>query len=185
MSLIYEEFVECPNCDTMLPRDWGWCSECGVKPKPADQNNQFLISEIVCPQCNHTGEKGRQFCGKCGTSLVRVCPACRTLNPFDINFCGQCGLEYNSARLEFIERINKHVDKQAVELIPTIKERLRYAPDDAEIQELLEIAEASRQRSMKEASHKFYEALGKTPPDVSHSERKTSKPPWWQFWKKG
>jgi class 3 adenylate cyclase/tetratricopeptide (TPR) repeat protein len=45
----------------------------------------------ICPSCAAHNERGRKFCGECGTRLAVTCPACGTMNSAGVRFCGECG----------------------------------------------------------------------------------------------
>jgi class 3 adenylate cyclase/tetratricopeptide (TPR) repeat protein len=46
---------------------------------------------VTCPSCATVNERGRKFCGECGTRLALTCAACGTMNPPGVRFCGECG----------------------------------------------------------------------------------------------
>ncbi len=46
---------------------------------------------MKCPNCSFENPPEMNFCGKCGTPLVRECPKCSHKNPPDFKICEKCG----------------------------------------------------------------------------------------------
>ncbi|MDF1551626.1 MAG: zinc ribbon domain-containing protein [Deferrisomatales bacterium] len=44
-----------------------------------------------CPHCKHPCADGRNYCGACGSPLVRFCPRCGFRNGLADHYCGGCG----------------------------------------------------------------------------------------------
>lgn len=53
------------------------------------------MSEIICPNCDHSNAPGSKFCNNCGTKLPPstkiLCPNCGKPNSRDLFYCDHCG----------------------------------------------------------------------------------------------
>src|SRR5215470_736249 len=49
------------------------------------------VVQMLCAHCGFANPEGMNFCGRCGTQLLRPCPACGFINPTEHVFCCKCG----------------------------------------------------------------------------------------------
>lgn len=54
-------------------------------------NSKSDDSQVTCPSCNSSVEKGVKFCPSCGGKLVVECPNCNAAVGLGVKFCPDCG----------------------------------------------------------------------------------------------
>ena len=72
-----------------------------------------------CPKCGEPTEKTMEFCGKCGTTLIKDCPSCKKSIRWHHEFCPKCGIDIKKKQIELkrmkeeAEKIRKEAEKRA------------------------------------------------------------------------
>src|SRR5262245_51046232 len=49
------------------------------------------LEAVRCPRCASENDRGRKFCGECGSPLALACASCGAPNSPGVKFCGECG----------------------------------------------------------------------------------------------
>ena len=106
---ILKRVVYCTGCGAEMGIDQAFCSECGTKLSPAQDNPNL----ITCPFCQKTVDKNMRFCTGCGKPMeeilqslapapeqtpvfaqlegVNTCSNCGAVLEEGLAFCTQCG----------------------------------------------------------------------------------------------
>lgn len=90
------------------------CPACGRWVCAKDWNTQKQLCnddslQRRCPNCNEVVDSVK-FCTQCGHSLQLTCPKCRAVASADREFCGECGtrlMKQNAARKKESKRPKK------------------------------------------------------------------------------
>jgi hypothetical protein len=95
-SILSEDKMKCPKCQTENPDTRKFCRECGAK----------LI--LLCSKCNSENLPGDKFCGECGHNLILSNEA----TPQDLSFD------------EKLEKIQKYLPKGLTEKILSQRDKI-------------------------------------------------------------
>ncbi len=56
----------------------------------------FMVSQMICSNCQHQNSPDARFCINCGAQQVNLCTKCGTENEINSKFCKHCGNELKS-----------------------------------------------------------------------------------------
>lgn len=109
-----EEIKNCPNCNSVMPKNKRFCSDCGcdtLKDEKAEDKTAIICSKCgtkykntmkycpecgdkynPCPKCGADLDEGATFCKFCSFELPTPCPYCGADLPNkNVRFCPECG----------------------------------------------------------------------------------------------